>query len=603
MTTTDKIRVSDVLDRTAREAGDLPAMKVKRGGEWQTTTWSEYRQQARLVARGFLRLGLERGRGVAIIGYNCPEWFLSDVGAILAGGFPAGIYSTSSAEQCEYIAEHAEAALAVVEDEAQLAKFLAVRDRLPALKAIVQMHGQPTVPGVYSWQQMLDLGAEVSEAELDARIAAQAPDDVCTLIYTSGTTGNPKGVMISHDNIVFTTRSALQTMDIRRGEYTVSYLPLSHIAEQVVTLHGPMAIAGCSWFAESMDKLGANLQEVRPHWFLGVPRVWEKIQEKMLSAGANNPPLKKKIVAWARTQGLKGGYADQRGEGRPLLYGLANKLVFSTVREKLGLDRCRAQITSAAPISKSTLEFFLALGLPVYEVFGMSECTGPATISTPAKYATGKAGWALPGTELKIADDGEICMRGRHVFKGYFKNPDATAESMDGEGWLHSGDIGTIDSYGFLKITDRKKDLLITAGGENVAPQILEGLLKGIPVISQAVVIGDAKKYLAALLTLDAERVAATAAEAGSPARDLQSASTCPVFRLYLQRQIDEMNQRLAKVQTIKRWSIVAGEFTIEGGELTPTMKIKRKVIREKYAAEIDALYDESADAAGRSAA
>jgi len=587
----EKFKVSEVLDRTARSWGDQPAMKVKRDGLWQTTTWKEYRAEARLTARGFMKLGLQPGQGVAIIGYNCPQWFLSDVGGILAGGVPAGIYTTSSAEQCAYIAGHSEAAIAVVENEEHLAKFLQVRSELPSLKAIVMMWGHSNETGVYSWEQLQTMGREVPEAELDARLAAQKPDDLCTLIYTSGTTGNPKAVMISHDNLTWTCASALPALDIRSGDHCLSYLPLSHVAEQIVSLHGPMLFGGCVWFAESLEALGDNLREVRPHYFLGVPRVWEKIQAKIAAAGAQNPPLKKKISAWARKVGLEGGNAEQFGKAKPMFYGLADKLVYSKVREKLGLDRCRMRVTSAAPISRDTLEFFLSLGIPLYEVFGMSECTGPATISTPNLYQTGKAGWALPGTEVKIAADGEICMRGRHVFKGYFKNEAATEEALDAEGWLHSGDIGTLDDRGLLQITDRKKDLLITAGGENIAPQVLEGQLKGIPVVSQAVVVGDARKYLGALLTLDPEKVAQVAAEFGSSATDVHGAARCDVFKKALQAQIDGVNSKLAQVQTIKRWTVIPGEFTIEGGELTPTMKIKRKVIREKYASEIEALY------------
>src|SRR5688572_31296071 len=255
-----------------------------------------------------------------------------------------------------------------------------------------------------------------------------------------------------------------------------------------------------------MDLLGETLREVRPHFFLGVPRVWEKIQEKIMAAGAKNPPLKKKIAAWARRQGLAGGYAEQQRVAKSPMYAIAHALVFRKVRKQLGLDRARIAVTSAAPISRDTLEFFLSLGLPICEVYGMSECTGPATASIPTRYRTGKAGFVLPGAELKIAEDGEICMRGRHVFKGYFKDPVATAEALDREGWLHSGDIGTLDENGFLQITDRKKDLIITAGGENVAPALVEGYLKGIPVVSQAVVIGHSQRYLSVLLPLNADR-------------------------------------------------------------------------------------------------
>lgn len=583
--------VMDVLEQTARDYGIQPAMKVKRDGRWKTTTWREYRDQTRLVARGFIALGLEPGKGVSIIGYNCPQWFLADVGAIYAGGVPAGIYTTNSPEQCHYIAEHCEAQIAVVENEEQLAKFKEIRDKLPDLKAIVMMYGSDDDEGVHSWDQLLELGASIDEAKLQERIDAQKTDDVCTLIYTSGTTGNPKAVMISHDNLTWTAGTMLAELPMEPGDYCISYLPLSHIAEQATSLHGPMQLGGCTWFAESIDKLGDNLREVRPHYFLGVPRVWEKIQAKIEAAGAETKGLKKKIAKWARGLGLQAGYAEQEGKPKPFLYPLAQRLVYSKVRERLGLDRSRLQVTSAAPISKSTLEFFLSLGVPIYEVYGMSECTGPATISLPNRYKTGKAGFCLPGGELKIAEDGEICMRGRHVFKGYFKNEAATAEALDEDGWLHSGDIGTIDERGFLQITDRKKDLLITAGGENIAPQVIEGMLKSIPIVQQAVVVGDRRKYLAALFTLDPEKIEAVAKEAGSPARDIDAAAKCDTFKRFLDRQVQDVNGGLARVQTIKKWTILPGDFTIEGGELTPTMKVKRKVINEKYASQIESLY------------
>ena len=586
-----KLRIPDVLERTARSHGPRPALRVRRQGGWKTYTWNEYRQQVRQVARALIALGTQPKSGVCIIGYNCPEWFFADVGAIYAGAMPAGIYTTNSAEQCEYIARHCDASVAFVENQEQLAKFLAVRANLPALKAIVLMQGESAEHGVYSWSRFLGLGLNTSEQDVDRRVAAQGPDDVATLIYTSGTTGIPKGVMLSHDNITWTAQAAANLVSGRPDDQIISYLPLSHIAEQVVSLHGPMAFGGCVYFAPSMDLLGDTLREVRPHFFLGVPRVWEKIQEKIMAAGAKNPPLKKKIAAWARRQGLVGGYADQQHIAKSPLYAVANALVFKKVRKQLGLDRSRIAVTSAAPISRDTLEFFLSLGVPICEVYGMSECTGPATASLPDNYRTGKAGFCLPGAELKIAEDGEICMRGRHVFKGYYKDPLATAEALDSDGWLHSGDIGTIDEKGFLQITDRKKDLIITAGGENVAPALVEGYLKGIPVVSQAVVIGDRQRYLSVLLTLNAERIRQDAEACGSGASDPETASRDEKFLQYLQRQIDAVNARLARVQAVKKFKVIPQDFTVEGGELTPTMKVKRKVVTEKYKKEIDQLY------------
>lgn len=589
----EKRTVMQVLDEAAKRWPTLPATQVKRGGAWKAMTWQGYRDEVRLVARAFIKLGLEPGQGVSIIGYNCPEWFVADVAAIYAGGVPAGIYTTSSAEQCQYITHHCEAAVAVVENKEHLAKYLSVRAELPLVKAIVVIDntGVDHDKGIYGWSDLAKIGAELAESELDKRIAAQKPDDMATLIYTSGTTGPPKAVMITHDNITWTARTALPLIGLQPGESLLSYLPLSHIAEQVVSVHGPMVVGCTTWFAESVDKLPEALQEVRPHAFLGVPRVWEKIQGKIMAAGAQNKGLKKKIATWARKVGLEGGYAEQEGKSRGLSYKIADKLVFSKVKAKLGLDRCRFQITAAAPISKSTLEFFLSLGIPIYEVYGMSECTGPATISLPGRYKTAKAGFIFPGTELKIAEDGEICMRGRHVFQGYLKNEESTKETLDAEGWLHSGDIGVLDPDGFLRITDRKKDLLITAGGENVAPQVIEGLLKGIPVVSQAVVLGDRMKFLAALVTLDPDRLATDAAAAGSPAKTVNEAASCPKFNAWMMTQVNEINSRLARVQTIKKVTILPHDLSVEGGELTPTMKVKRKVVNERYAAEISAMY------------
>lgn len=583
--------VMQALDSVVREHGTRPALRHKRGGVWRTLSWQEYRERVRLTARGFIKLGLEVGKGVAIIGFNCPQWLMADVGAIFAGGIPAGIYTTNSPEQCQYITEHCEAQVAVVENAEQLAKFKQVRDQLPELKALVMMFGSDPDPDVHAWEDLLRLGEEVPESELEARIEGQKPADLCTLIYTSGTTGPPKAVMISHHNLTWMGRTIIDAVKPPAGADLISYLPLSHIAEQVVSVHAPMLFGGCVWFAESIEKLGENLGEVTPQVFFAVPRVWEKIQAKIQAAGAQTKGLKKKIAAWARRKGLAGGYAEQRGDVMPFLYGLADTLVFSKVREKLGLTRAVILVSSAAPISKETLEFFLSLGVRVNEVYGMSEATGPITISLPTRYRTGKVGYALPGTEIKVADDGEICTRGPHVFLGYFKNEEATAAALDEDGWLHTGDVGELDSDGFLQITDRKKDLLITAGGENIAPQVIEGKLKSIPIVSLAVVVGDRRKHLSALLTLDPERLDDELESAGSPATSLAEAAQCAQVRAYVQRQIDEVNEGLARVQSIKKFIILPGEFTIEGGELTPTMKVKRKVVNERYAAEIEAFY------------
>ena len=589
--------VFEVLAATSAKYGNRPALRTRRNGAWQTTTWSEYERDVKRAGRSLIALGVQPGEGITLIGQNSPEWVIADVAAIYAGAMPAGIYTTNSAEQARYITAHCDARVSFADGPVQVAKFVAEKANLPKLEVVVQMLGVPEEGAggdslrVLGWREFLALGDDIPESDLEARMNAQKPDDACTLIYTSGTTGEPKAVMITHTNCVWTAQTSYQTIDATADDISISYLPLSHIAEQIMTIHGPMVGGSLVYFAESLEKLGENLAEIRPTFFMGVPRVWEKIQAKMVAAGANAPPMRKKLVAWARRQGLAGGLAEQRGEKKPLLYPLAKKLVFDTVRKRLGLDRARVCVTSAAPISRDTLDFFLALGIPLLEVYGMSECTGPATTSAPESFRTGKVGVVLPGTELKVAEDGEICMRGKHVFKGYLKDEEATASALDADGWLHSGDIGTIDKDGFIQITDRKKDLLITAGGENIAPQVLEGHLKGIPAVAHAVVVGDRRKYLVALLTLDPEKLTAETALAGSPAKTVGEAANCEIFRAHVEKQIGTVNEKLARVQTIKRFSIIPAEFTIDGGELTPTMKLKRRVVNEKYSKNIEDLY------------
>jgi long-subunit acyl-CoA synthetase (AMP-forming) len=588
-----KKTVFDVLQAAALEHGEVPALREKRAGEWVTTTWAQYRDQVVETARGFLALGLEPGRGVAILGANRPRWFLADLGAIAAGGIPVGIYTTSTPDQSTYVAGHAGAQIAILENPSYVAQL--DRSRLPDLGAVVLMEGEAAEPGILTWDELRSRAAETDVAAVERRIAAQAPDDGCTLIYTSGTTGRPKGVLLSHHNIVWTAGQVAGAFDITPGEVVLSYLPLSHVAEQVVSLHAPMAVAATTWFAESLETLGENLREARPHFFFGVPRVWEKIQARMQAAGAAAPAWKRRLASWAKGVGLAAGYAEQRGERRPWSYPLADRLVFSKVRERLGFDRARVCSTSAAPIALDTLEYFLSLGIPILEVYGMSECTGPATFSLPDRYATGKAGFAIPDTELRLAGDGEILMRGPHVFLGYYKDPEATAETVDGEGWLHSGDVGSLDEAGFLAVTDRKKEILITSGGKNVAPQPIEARLKGIQGVGQAVVVGDGQRYLAALLVLDPDTLEATAKAAGSPARTLEEASACPRIRAFLETGVEAVNRDLARYESIKSFAVLAEQLTVETGELTPTMKLKRRAIRERRAAEIAGLYGEGA--------
>jgi len=583
----DKRTVMQALDAIVAAHGDSPALHAKD----RSLSWKEYAANVRAIAKALIKAGVQPREGVVILGYNSPEWVLADVGAIFAGAIPAGIYTTSSGEQAAYIAHHCDARVAFVDTREQAEKLVAAKSAMPKLERIVQWKGEKCAdPMVVEYKEFAASGKDVEDRALDARVAAQKPDDACTLIYTSGTTGTPKGVLLSHHNITWTAQASLK-VGIKQGDCAVSYLPLSHIAEQMLTIHVPMAACVEIHFSESLEKMPEALAKVRPSYFLGVPRVWEKMQARMSAAAENASPLRKRIARWARGVGLAGGYAEQRGEAKPMLYGLANALVFSKVRERIGLDRCRFALTGAAPISKDTLEFFLSLGIPLYEIYGMSESTGPITQSIPSEYRTGAAGKVLDGGEMRIAEDGEILARGPHVFVGYLKDDASTKETIDEDGWLHTGDIGEIDADGYLRVTDRKKELLITAGGENVAPQLVEGMLKSIPAIGQAVVVGDRQRYLAALITLDPERVASAATAAGSPARDAESASSCATFRAYIEKEIERVNERLARVQTVKRFTILPRELSIDAGELTPTLKLKRKVIAQRYAKEIDSMF------------
>lgn len=579
------------FQRTAAARGDAPALRRKRDGQWQTTTWREYHAQVRLAARALIALGVGPGEHVTIMGANSPEWFIADLAAIVAGTIPVGLYATNTAEQSRYVAAHCEARVAFVDDEIQLAKFQSVLAALPNLIAIVLTQGETSEAGVLSWSRFLECGRTVPEAMVDARMATQQPDDVCTLIYTSGTTGVPKGVMLTHRNIMWEVETGARLADMRPDDDVLSYLPLSHIAEQCFSLHSNALLGTCVWCVDSIDDLGNAMRAARPHHFLAVPRVWEKIQAKMEEASSVAPRWQRRIARWARAVGLAGGYAEQRGDAKPLMYAAANRLVFAKVRERLGLDRARTLITGAAPISMRTLEFFLSLGLPIFDLYGMSECTAATTAGTPRRYRTGTAGFVMPGADVRIAHDGEICIRGPHVFPGYHKDPAATADALDVDGWLHTGDIGELDADGFLRITDRKKELIVTAGGENIAPTFVEGQLKSIPVVSQAVVVGDRRRYLVALLALDSAKIPDVAARCGSPARTTAEAGACVRFGAFLQREIDGVNAGLARVQTVKRFAVLPAELTVDGGELTPTMKLKRSVISQKYAPLIEQLY------------
>ncbi|XP_026198590.1 long-chain-fatty-acid--CoA ligase ACSBG2-like [Anabas testudineus] len=614
------ITVHQLFLETVESYGDNPALISKKEGQWVTLTWRQYYYECRAAAKSFLKLGLKRFHGVGILGFNSPEWFISDIGCILAGGLATGIYTTNSPEACQYVAANCEANILVVENKKQLDKILQVKDQLPHLKAIVQYKGEleQKSPFLYTWAEFMKLGEDVPDEQLNAVIDSLRANECCSLIYTSGTTGNPKGVMLSHDNLTWTAHTSATMANIKPGEEViVSYLPLSHVAAQMVDIWIGMRFAGTIYFAEPDALKGSlvnTLKDARPTCFLGVPRVWEKMQEKMKAVGAKGSPLRKKVADWAKSIGLQYNYSVMNGENQvPWGFMLANNLVFKRVRAALGLDRCKICITGAAPITKETLEYFMSLNIPVMELYGMSESSGPHTISSDNNYCITSCGKVMTGCKVKLEnpdkeESGEICFWGRNVFMGYLNMPDKTADALDQDGWLHSGDLGRLDQNNFLYITGRIKELIITAGGENIPPVPIEEALKAeVPIISNAMLIGDKLKFLSMLLTLKC-----VMDENGEPTDELSPevldfckqhgitatkvseivANKEPAVYKAILEGMESVNARAtSNAQKVQKWVILERDFSVIGGELGPTMKLRRPIVVKMYQEEINEMY------------
>ena len=582
-------KLFDVAERQA----SAPAYHVKEGGGWKPTSWKTYAEEVRAAGKSLIALGFKPGGTVSILGFNRPEWIIMDVAAMAVGGSAAGVYTTCSAEEVQYIVDHAESMVALVENKNQWNKVRAQRDRLPRLQHVVAMKGAGIEDeGVMSWDDFLARGKSVSDGDFEARLHALEPKGLATLIYTSGTTGPPKGVMLSHDNLYWTASTLNGLLSIGPGDSALSYLPLSHIAEQMLSIHGPIVTGSCIYFAESLDKISENLKEVQPTVVFGVPRIWEKFHAGVSEKLGQATGFKKSLVDWVRKVAARKAELENRGQ-KPgvalgLQYKLANRLVLSKLKPALGLGRARMCISGAAPIAKEVLEFFGSLDITVREVYGQSEDTGPTTINLPGKTRLGSVGARIPGIEVRIAEDGEILVRGRNVFAGYYKEPQATAEALV-EGWLHSGDLGEIDKDGYLNITGRKKDIIITAGGKNIAPKNIEASLKNSRLIAEAVVIGDRRKFLTALIALDEEACANFVKENG--AGDGKPYCDNALVKKEIQAAVDEVNSHLAQVETIKKFTVLERPLTIEHGELTPTLKVKRKMVNQNFAQQIEAMY------------
>lgn len=615
------LTVYTAFSNTVKKYPDTVALASKRNGEWVKWTYKQYYDEVVAAAKSYIKLGVERCHGVGIIGFNAPEWFISYLGSIYAGAFGVGIYTTNNPEACAYVLESCEANVCVVENNVQLQKVLKVWNQLPHLKAIVQYHGEVAEKkeNVYSWSEFMALGRDISLSAVQERISLQTPNKCCTLIYTSGTTGNPKGVMLSHDNYTWMGTQIASVGRMQVGnEVLVSYLPLSHVAAQLMDLYVPLMYGISVYFAQPdalKGSLKTTLNEVRPTVFFGVPRVWEKMQEALQALGKNTRGLKKKIGAWAKGIGLKGNQSLMNGGSTPFGWTIANALVFKKVRHGLGLDRCRICLTGAAPIMKDTVDYMMSLNLPLCEVYGMSESTGPHTAAVPWQYRVPSVGKETTGCITVIQNEdsegnGEICMKGRHVMMGYLNEEQKTKDALDEDGLLHSGDQGRKDKDGFLYITGRLKELIITAGGENVAPVPIEDAVKEqLPGISNCMLIGDKRKFLSMLLTMKVEVDENTSPtdnlsgpaldwckSVGSQATkvsDILDGKDAAVLKA-IQEGIDRANKKAtSRAQNIGKWSLLAKDFSIPGGELGPTLKLKRPVVHKMYAKTIDAFYGE----------
>jgi long-subunit acyl-CoA synthetase (AMP-forming) len=504
-----------------------------------------------------------------------------------------------------YIVGNAQSKIVICDDQAQLDKYLSIANRGSTIEHIVTLDDLgSTDPRVITLAALKEKGDSVDDAALDARLDAVDMDDIALLIYTSGTTGLPKGAMISHRGIDLIARAVAEVFPTLLGTKTrsVSYLPLCHAAEQGMTNFAGLMVKAETYFCSDLTQIKHYLVEVHPTIFLAVPRVWEKFEAALRGKLAEATGIKAKLASWARNTELE-AFKRECATERPvssLSRTLANKLVISKVKDALGLDELQVALSGAAPISVSTLEFFASIGIPIHEGYGMTETTAFASVQPYGKLRLGTIGKPLPGVEAKIAEDGEILLKGINMVKGYLRLPDKTAELYDEDGWMHTGDLGRIDGDGYISITGRKKDLIITAGGKNVAPSEMEGYLQAIPGVGQAVVVGDRQPYLSALIVLDPEALPELEAAAGiSGLKDVATAARNPSVRRFIEERMQELcNAKVARYQTIKKISILPTVFSVDGGELTPTLKVKRNVVNEKYAREIGALYAEGQAAA-----
>ncbi|MGD2245982.1 MAG: long-chain fatty acid--CoA ligase [Candidatus Aminicenantes bacterium] len=588
--------IYELFKNVCEQNPDKIALQYKKDMEWIPITWKEHQETCKKISKSLMALGIQKGDKVSILSNTRAEWIQTDIGTVSIGAVNVGIYATLLADDCAYIINHSDSVAIILEEQCQLDKIIAVRNDLPTLKHIILIDGEPSgMEGVLTWEEFLAKGEGVSDDEFLARTAEVQPQDVYAIVYTSGTTGTPKGAMLSHENLVFTSWCAQNSLYLEPYFETLLFLPLAHVFAKIV-VHLCMRAGLTINIAESIEKTPDNLKEIKPHFFASAPRLYEKAYIKVLSNAQDAGGLKYKIFKWA----LGVGYAvSKRKQQKTPITGflafkhkLANKLVFSKIQAALGGNVVFA-VSGAAPLNKDIAEFFHACGVLILEGIGMTENSSYTNVNRFDHYKFGTTGPPGPDVEQKIAEDGEVLFRGKNVMLGYYKSPEETAETIDSDGWLHTGDVGQIDKDGFLRITGRKKDLIITSGGKNISPLRVEKIMETSRYIAQAITHGDQKKYLTGVVTLDQDHLKEWAAQKGISYSTWEELTQHPDVALLINSEIEEKNKSLASYESLKKVIISPNEFTVESGELTPSFKVKRHIVTENYKAQLDALYED----------
>ncbi len=579
---------------------DRPMQRIKKYGQWLDTSWKQVGDEVKALALGLIDLGHQPGEAVSLLSQSRGEWTRCDLAILSAGGVTIPVYPSLLPEQIQYVVQDSESKYLIVEDKAQLQKALKIKGELPAIRLlmVIDPSGCKLSDSILSLEQVVARGKKRDQADLRARLDAIQPSQVATIVYTSGTTGNPKGVVQTHGNHLAATEAAAAIGLGTEEDVDLLFLPLAHSFARLEE-YTQLRVGTTTAFAEKIELIADNLAEVKPTILFSVPRIYEKLHAKVLAGVEQSPPFKKKLFGWALGVGTQVSRLKVARQPIPplldLQYKIATKLVFSKIHARLG-GRLKYCISGGAPLGREIAEFFHAVGVLILEGYGLTETCPVLTANRPEHYKFGTVGPALPGVELKIAADGEILGRGANIALGYFKREGDTKEAFLADGWFATGDIGEIDGDGFLKITDRKKDLIVTSAGKNIAPQNIENLLKNDLLVSQAMAYGDKRKYITALITLDPEQAPVWAKANGVADTSPQGLASDPKVLARVQSAVDAVNRKLASFEQVKYFKIVAQDFTPESGDLTPTLKVKRKVVTAKYQSLLDDMYRSAGD-------